>query len=157
MVLRDPELVPDLVHCLFETHAAARMRAADALEKLSRRRVQELQPYTSVLLGLLEEDEQQELRWHLAVILPRLHLDGIQRHRAVRALQHCLTAKSSIVRTCALQGLSNLAIQEPALKPMVLDALRSAERSGTPAMKARSRKLLASLEKRTPMDRTRAC
>ena len=60
-----------------------------------------------------------------------------------------MDAKSSIVRTFALQGLTDLTAQEPSLTPIVLDLLMSAERNGTPAMKARSRKLLHELNRRT--------
>ncbi len=151
-VLQKPKLVAALVHCMFEPDEGTRMRAADALEKVSRHRVEELQPYTSALLGLFEENDQQELRWHLAVILPRLHLERSERLRTSRKLQECLTARSSILRTFALQGLSDLAAKEPTLVPMALDALSSAERNGTPAMKARSRKLLKLLEKRAGND-----
>jgi hypothetical protein len=124
------------------------MRAADALEKVSRERIDELQPYTAALLGLFEETEQQELRWHLAVLLPRLRLDANERRRTGQALQRCMDAKSSIVRTFALQGLTDLTAQEPSLMPLALDLLMSAERYGTPAMKARSRKLLHELNRR---------
>ncbi len=151
-VLQKPKLLAALVHCMFEPDEGTRMRAADALEKVSRHRVEELQPYTSALLGLFEENDQQELRWHLAVILPRLHLDGNQRKRTSRVLQQCLSAKSSIVRTFALQGLSDLAAKDAALLPLALDAMREAERNGTPAMKARSRKLLAVCEKYADTD-----
>ncbi len=153
VVLRKPKLVSALVECIFEADEGIRMRAADALEKISRKRVEELQHYRSALLGLFEEDKQQELRWHLAVILPRLRLDANERCRTSLALQECLTAKSSIVRTFALQGLSDLTIQEPGLTPLVIDLLRSAEREGTPAMRARSRKLLQLLEKRAERGR----
>ena len=147
-VLRKPKLVRTLVHCMLGADPNLRMRAADALEKVSRQHVEELQPYLSTLLGLFEENEQQELRWHLAVILPRLRLDGSERLRTMHALRQCLTAKSSIVKTSALQGLSDLTAQDPALVPLVLDTLRIANRNGTPAMKARSRKLMPPLEKR---------
>ena len=147
-VLREPKLVSAVVECTFEADERIRMRAADVLEKISRKRVEELQPYALALLGLFEENEQQELRWHLAVILPRLTLNANERSRTSRALQQCMTAKSSIVKAFALQGLSDLTIQEPGLTPLVLDLLRSAERDGTPAMRARSRKLLKVLERR---------
>ncbi len=131
------------------------MRAADALEKVSRKRVGELQPYSSALLGLFEENDQQELRWHLAVILPRLRLTANEPRRTSLALQKCLAARSSLVRTFALQGLSDLAIQEPVLSSLVRDLLRPAERDGTPAMRARSRKLLQELEQREEERRKR--
>lgn len=147
-VLKKPELVSDLVQCVFNVDVGLRMRAADALEKVSRKRVEELQPYASVLLGLFEESEQQELRWHLAVILPRLQLNASERRRTSEALRQCMAAKSSIVKTFALQGFFDLTVQEPSLVPTVLDLLMSAERNGTPAMRARSRKLLLLLERR---------
>jgi hypothetical protein len=50
------------------------MRAADAAEKISRDRVILLQPDKRLLLGLLAETTQQEMRWHLAVMVPRLKL-----------------------------------------------------------------------------------
>ncbi len=145
-VLEQPKLVPALVECLFDADEGVRMRAADALEKVSRVSHEALQPYSAALLGLLEESEQQEVRWHLAVILPRLHLNANERRRVGQALQRCMSAESSIVKTFALQGLSDLMAQEPSLRPLVLDLLRSAERNGTAAMKARSRKLLRRLE-----------
>ena len=148
LVLREPKLVPTLVQCTLEADEGTRMRAADALEKVSREQVEELQPYTSAVIGLFEENEQQELRWHLAVILPRLRLDASERRRTSRVLQQCLAAKSSIVRTFALQGLTDLTAQSPAITPMVLELLQSAQRDGTPAMRARSRRLLSLLERR---------
>ncbi len=141
-VLRDPKLTSSLVECAFDPDAAIRMRAADALEKLSRERVYELQPYTAVLLGLFEETEQQELCWHLAVLLPRLNLNARERRRTGQVLLRCMDSRSSIVKTFALQGLADLTVREPSLIPLVHDLLMSAGRNGTPAMKARSRKLL---------------
>lgn len=147
-VLEKPALVAALVECVFDADDATRMRAADALEKVSCTDAGALQPYTSALLGLFEECEQQEVQWHLAVVLPRLHLDAPQRQRTVAVLQRCLASRSSIVKTFALQGLFDLAVQDASLLPQTADLLRTAERSGTAAMKARSRLLLAELEKR---------
>jgi hypothetical protein len=62
-------------------------------------------------------------------------------------LSNYLEDRSSIVKTCALQGLADLAQDDPSTRPKVLEILREAARSGTPAMKARSRKLLIRLER----------
>ncbi len=147
-VLQQPGMTSSLVECVFDEDAGLRMRAADALEKISRKQSDLLQPYAAVLIGLFEETEQQELRWHLAVLLPRLRLDSAERRRTAQVFQLCMEAQSSIVKTCALQGLTDLTRQDPSLVPLTLDLLMSAERSGTPAMKARSRKLLRELTKR---------
>ncbi len=147
-VVRSPAMTPDLVQCLFAEQDTVRMRAADALEKLSHTQAECLQPFAGVLLTLFEECEQQEVRWHLAVLLPRLRLNTQERQRAARGLQQCLAATSSIVKTFALQGLYDLSVQEPSLLPTVLDCLQVAGKNGTPAMKARSRKLLGPANKR---------
>jgi hypothetical protein len=123
------------------------MRAADAAEKVTRSMPRLLQPHKKELLGLMAETDQQELRWHLALMVPRLSLTAKECRHAAGVLEGYLKDRSSIVRTFALQGLADLARREPSLRPGVVDLLRDSVRSGTPAMKARSRKLLARLER----------
>jgi hypothetical protein len=94
----------------------------------------------------MAETRQQELRWHLAAMIPRLPLNARERRRAVSVLHGYLEDRSSIVKTSALQALADLAQGDASLRPKVIEALREATRSGTPAMKARSRKLLLNLE-----------
>jgi hypothetical protein len=63
------------------------------------------------------------------------------------ALNDYLGDRSSIVKTFALQGLADLTTDDPALRAEVMEILRQSASSGTAAMKARSRKLLAQMEK----------
>ena len=97
------------------------------------------------MLGLLAEAKDQELRWHLAIMVPRLPLTAKERHYVASILNLYLEDRSSIVRTFALQGLADLAQDDPKLRSEVIEMLREATRKGTPAMKARSRKLLLQL------------
>jgi len=146
MVARDPRLFPALMEGLWSEDPVVRMRAADAVEKVTRAAPALLRRYKKELLGLLAESEQAEVRWHLAALVPRLSLAAAERRRAASLLQLYLDDRSSIVKTFALQGLADLAAQEPSLRGGVIELLRQSIRSGTPAMKARSRKLLARLE-----------
>ena len=146
MVSNHPELFPKLIAGLWSAHPLVRMRSADATEKVTRKRRELLQPYKKELLGLMTEAQEQELRWHLAVMVPRLALNAKERQSAMSSLTYYLEDRSSIVRTFALQGLADLAQLEPSIRPRVEEILREATRSGTPAMKARSRKLLMQLE-----------
>jgi hypothetical protein len=146
LVSEDPELFPELIAGLWSTDPLIRMRAADAAEKVTRKRRELLQPYKGELLGLMVETEQQELRWHLAAMVPRLQLNTKQRNLATSLLIGYLDDRSSIVKTFALQGLADLAQDDPSVRPGVMEILREATRNGTPAMKARSRKLLVRLE-----------
>jgi hypothetical protein len=125
------------------------MRAADAAEKVTRENPELLLTHKKELLGLLAEERQQEVRWHLAVMVPRLALNATERQCAVASLQSYLQDRSSIVRTFALQGLADLARSDAGIRAGVIELLRETTRKGTPAMKARSRKLLAAMEKKS--------
>jgi len=146
LVLAEPERFGQLMECLWDADPVVAMRAADVAEKASRTRPDLLQPHKKELLGLLAEAVQQELRWHLASMIPRLPLTGTERRRAVGCLELYLDDDSSIVKTFAMQGLFDLAKQDPRLRPDITDRLRVLTRTGTPAMKARGRKLLRQLE-----------
>ena len=145
-VAKNPKLFPALIAGLWSADPLVRMRAADAAEKVTRTNSKLLEPYKKELLGLLAGAKEQELRWHLAAMVPRLPLNAAERQRAIAALNTYLEDRSSIVKTFALQGLADLAEGDASLRPWVIELLRESTRSGTPAMKARSRKLLLRLE-----------
>lgn len=146
-VIKNPQLFPELIAGLWSEDRLVRMRAADAAEKATRENREPLMPYKKELLGLMVEAKEQELRWHLAVMVPRLALNGKERKLAVTTLSGYLEDRSSIVKTFALQGLADLAEGDLGIRPGVIELLREATRSGTAAMKARSRKLLIRLER----------
>ena len=146
VVLKDPRLFPQLMAGLWSENPLVRMRAADAAEKVTRNNPALLQAFKKELLGLMAETTQQELRWHLAAMIPRLALNTVERKLAASLLEGYLEDRSSIVKTFALQGLADLARRDSSMLPTVTEMLREATRSGTPAMKARSRKLLLRLE-----------
>jgi hypothetical protein len=142
-LLRDqPQHVAKLIPLLWEENSAVRMRAADALEKISCEQPRLLAPFRSELLGLMAETTQQELRWHLAQMAPRMSLASPQRRRAMAILESYLSDRSSIVKTFAMQGLWELSLLEPSLRAGVIETIRQLTRSGTPAMRARGRNLL---------------
>ena len=145
LVLRERRRFPELIGFLWSDDPVVRMRAADAAEKISAQKPNLLSPFKAELLGLLLEAEQRELRWHLALLIPRLTLTKKERHRAAEGLRRYLEDRSSIVKTFALQGLTELAAVDRSLLPEVREILEAAERAGTPAMRARARKLLKTL------------
>jgi hypothetical protein len=147
MVSKDTELFPELMAGLWSEDVLVRIRAADAAEKVTRKNRELLAPYKKELLGLMSEAVEQELRWHLAVMVPRLLLGGKERRLAASLLNKYLEDRSSIVRTFALQGLADLAQDDTNIRTEVIEVLRASVRSGTPAMKARSRKLLIQLDR----------
>jgi hypothetical protein len=145
-VIDHPRRVAELIECLWDPDPCVCMRAADAIEKGSRDNTALLEAHKAELLGLLAEAEQQEVRWHLALIVPRLLLTTSERRRVAKLLQMYLADPSSIVKTFAMQGLADLALQDVAMRAAVTELIRSLTRTGTPAMRARGRKLLRQLE-----------
>ncbi len=142
-VLEDPSLFGALFEVMHIADPIISMRAADALEKVTRTHPTWLQPFKAKLLKLATTSGQSEVRWHLAQMLPRLQLTRHERAAALAVLKGYLQDHSAIVKTCALQGLTELVADQPWLRPQVTDILQTAIATGTPAMRARGRKLLA--------------
>jgi hypothetical protein len=146
IVLGKPELFPELITSLWSKNPVIRMRTADAVEKVTRTKPELLTPYKKELLELMAEAKDAELRWHLAAVVPQLPLNSKERQRVASTLELYLADRSSIVKTFALQGLADL-VPSVGDGAAVIEILREAARNGTPAMKARSRKLLRKTER----------
>jgi hypothetical protein len=157
-VLKAPRKFSVLLACLAEaadensspTNRLLLMRASDALEKVSRAQPGWLAPHKLELLALAGSTDQIEVRWHMAQILPRLPLTPRERAVAIDILFDYLNDRSSIVKTHAMQALADFAAQDPSLKKKILPLLEELTQIGTAAMRARSRKLLAHLNRPTP-------
>ncbi|OFV94063.1 MAG: hypothetical protein A3F68_05470 [Acidobacteria bacterium RIFCSPLOWO2_12_FULL_54_10] len=143
----DPKLFSKVFVGMLDDDALVRMRAADAVEKATREYPQLLQPYKRKLLLQISNVNQQEVRWHVAQILPRLRLTANKRDCAVSILLEYLNDKSSIVKTFSMQALADFAEQSPRLQRQVVPILEGLTQTGSPAMRSRGRKLLAKLQK----------
>ena len=105
-----------------------------------------LRPYRDVLLYEAAAIEQQEVRWHVAQMLPRLTWDERERAVCVERLWGFLDGRSRIVKTFAVQALADFAQRDAALRPRVVAMLEEQVRTGSPAMKSRGHKLLRNLK-----------
>lgn len=164
MVRSRPRLAVRLVELLWDDDAGVASRAADVLERISRdaesfpKAPAGMAPAPAVrrammdakesMISLLPEARWMKLRWNLAYLIPRLELKRAEAQRAAELLRGYLEDRSSIVKTAALQGLADLARQDGEMLLEVQDLLRVTGRSGTPAMRARSRILLKRQERR---------
>jgi hypothetical protein len=145
IVLADPVLFGRLIEGMSNPDPLIRMRAADAAEKVTIQQPELLQPYKDLLLNQVATIEQQEVRWHVAQMLPRLELSPAERRQVLEILLGYLDDESKIVKTFAMQGLADLAWKDPQLRPVVLPVLVDLTASGSPAMRSRGRKLLKQL------------
>lgn len=141
-VLARPRLLADLIKAVQSDSPPIRMRAADAVEKISRKHPEWLLPYKRVLINKISRIPQQEVRWHVAQILPRLHLSQPERKKVYGLLLDYLEDKSRIVKTFTLQAMAELAIEDDSYRSRTQGLLCRVLRTGSPAMKARARILL---------------
>ncbi|MBX7146813.1 MAG: hypothetical protein K1X44_05840 [Alphaproteobacteria bacterium] len=138
--------IADLFAAIFYSDEGVRMRAADALEKISAHNPLILKPFKKQILNKVSKITRQEVRWHLAQILPRLSLTKKERDTAFILLKEFLKDQSKIVRTFALQALTDIALQDPIYIQETINIVKNALQKGSPAMKSRAKKLIKQLE-----------
>ncbi|MDA8379925.1 MAG: GyrI-like domain-containing protein [Actinomycetota bacterium] len=146
-VLRDPELFGQLIEGMLDDDPLVRSRCADAAEKVTAKRPDLLAPHRKLLLDRISGVGQPEVRWHVALMLPRLRLSERGVDQAMVVLRAFLDDESRLVRVASMQATADLAIAHPRLRRSVRALLERLTEEGTPAMRARGRKLLARLDR----------
>lgn len=143
----DPTAFDALFAAMFRDEPVVQLRAADAVEKISRMHPHLLQPHKAVLLGELPPGLRQEVYWHIPLLLPRLSLTDAERERAGAQIVDILHrgSRSRILVVNCLQGLADLSMQSDWRREEAAAAVREQMENGSPAVQARGRKLLARL------------
>ena len=128
---------------LFHPDRIIVMRAADAIEKITINCPQYLLKHKSDLLDLFLNSKNKELKWHLAVIAPRLDLDKKEFAWLWKSLLEWARDKtnSRLVRVAAIQGLFEMARKKKdLLKSFDLFAIQL-EKEKVPSINARIRNI----------------
>ena len=141
-VLKDPTRFRDVFDAMLASDPVVRMRAADVVEKVSAKRPDLLQPFARRLLDDVAAHPQQEVRGHVAQMVPRLDLTDDQRRQAADLLVSYLGGQSRITKVAAMQALAELAMRDPKLRERVGPLLAELTRTGSAAVQARGRNLL---------------
>jgi hypothetical protein len=144
-VLAKPAPFPSRFQGMMAGDPVIRLRAVDAVEKVTADRPELLRPYEAALLGRVDRIEQQEVRWHVAQMLPRLDLGAGERDVAVAILTGYLQNRSKTIQKPAMQALAGLAETDVRLCSQVLFLLEESTATGSPAMQTWGRKLLQKL------------
>ena len=147
-VLGDPGLFDELFSGMLSGDPLVRMRAADATEKVTAQYPAYLEPNREALLREVALVDQQEVRWHVAQMVPRVAWSDEERAAWVEVLLRYLEDSSKIVKTFAMQALADLAEADPTLRPRVVPLIEDLTREGSPAIRSRGRRLLDMLDRR---------
>ena len=146
-VIGQPALFETVFKAMLADDPVVRMRAADSVEKISKTHPHYLQPYKDLLINQVAAVDQQEVRWHVAQLLPRLSLNLRERETVVEILFGYLQDKSNIVKTFSLQSLADFAQEDDSLRRKVVAVIEEMVQEGSPAVINRGKKLLAKLKR----------
>jgi hypothetical protein len=131
-----------LVRQLRDGDKAVVERAARTLKKISERDAGALYAWRKTLLKEAFRAVDVRVQWNLSIVLGRLPLKGADKALAVELMFERLRDGSGLNRTMAMQALMDLSEGDAGLRARVLPLVRESLEGGTPAMRARARKLL---------------
>ncbi|MBL7831676.1 MAG: hypothetical protein JNK41_11655 [Saprospiraceae bacterium] len=133
----------ELFQCLFHEDRLVVMRAADTVEKIAINNTQFLKKHKEAIIKLCNVARDKELKWHLALLIPRLQLDKSEFGKAWNTLTIWAKDRSNsrIVRVNSIQGLSDMKQQEKELEKDFSLTLSEIEKENIPSINARIRQL----------------
>jgi hypothetical protein len=145
-ILNNPFIFGEVFYGMVHDDPAVRMRAADAIEKVSRLHPEYLKAYKQRLIHEISKIEQQEVRWHVAQMFSYFDLNDREKELIVDLLFSWLEESSSnIVRVNSMQTLSNMAEENREIRLKVIEKLKEIVQNGSPSMVSRGKKLIKKL------------
>jgi hypothetical protein len=104
----------ELFKYLFHADRLIVMRAADSIEKITINNPQYLKKHKTEIIELCNVAKDKELKWHLALFIPRLNLKNIEFKNAWDILTTWAKDKnnSRILRVNSIQGLYEMTKQQ---------------------------------------------
>ncbi|HVA26780.1 MAG TPA: hypothetical protein VNF68_01265 [Candidatus Baltobacteraceae bacterium] len=140
-VLRHNERFGELFEAMLHEDPVVRVRASDAVEKLTRARPDLLVPFRKRLIDEVGQIEQPELRRHVGQMLARIRLDAKERSRAIALLERYLADESSAVTGPAMSALGDFAMEDAHLRRRMIPKIEKLMLT-SPALQARGKKIL---------------
>ena len=142
-ILENPTLFGEVFDGMLTDNPIIRMRAADAVEKVSRVHPEYLKPHKQRLIKKVAKIEQQEVRWHVAQMFSYLELEGKGKKEVMSLLFSWLkNSKSNIVKVNSMQTLADLAKKDKNIRPLVIGKIKNTIRTGPPSVVGRGKKLI---------------
>lgn len=139
----DQETFDELFLLLFHHERTLVMRAADAIEKATRKYPEFLQPHKQQLMRLFKGAMSIELKWHVVQLIPRIRLSSSELNSVVSTIAYWAKNpyESRIVRVNSIQALHDLSQRFPQVMSVFAEVIRHLEHEQTPSIQARIKKL----------------
>lgn len=129
----------ELFKYLFHNDRLIVMRVADTIEKITINNPQYLKNYKTEIIELSDVAKDKELKWHLALLIPRLNLKNIEFKNVWDILTTWAKDKnnSRIVRVNSIQGLYEMAKQQSKKEKDFWITVSEIEKENIPSINAR--------------------
>lgn len=132
-----------LFNYLYSNDRLQRMRAVDAIEKITINKREYLAKYTNELIEMAEKAKDKELKWHLALLVSRLSLNNNELNAVWNRLTDWAKDKkeSKIVRVNSIQGLNEISKIYKTNGKQLEDIIKELKKENIPSINARIKKL----------------
>lgn len=137
------EVCWEMVRAVEGGDRATAERAARGLKKVAEARGEALYGLRKEVFREAMRAEDVRVRWNLVIVLGRLPLKGREKAAVVDWLLERLGDESGLTRTFAMQALWDQSEGDAGLRERVMGVARRFAETGTAAMRARARRLLA--------------
>lgn len=146
-ILKNPQLFGELFEGMLLDDPIVRMRAADAIEKVSSIRPEYLQPFKDRLINEVSKIRQQEVRWHVAQMFSYLEVNKEERNKIIEILFSWIDSeKSKIVIVNSMQTLAKFGEKNKDIRVNVLRRIEEIIKTGSPAIVSIGKKLINKLK-----------
>lgn len=141
--IKNQQTFNELFSELFNCDRKVVMRAADAIEKITVGNPGYLNEHKEKILMFCNTAQHVELKWHLALLVPRLNLSKKEIENVWKLLKIWVTDKneSKIVRVNSLQGLHTILQDNKKLLHDFNQTINEIEQENIPSINARIKKL----------------
>jgi len=144
-VLNHEELFSDLIEGLDSLDEVIRGRAADALEKVARKKPDLFKDHHISLIEILKKDKIPMVRWHLAMLLGHLALHEETISASLPVLLDLLRDHSVFVKSWAITSLTIIARMYPEHLKRIAEDISGFKMDKSAAIRTRVRYALAAL------------
>ncbi len=145
LILETPEIFDDLYEALFYSDGIVRGRAADASEKIGRAKPEFFVEHIPEIIRKAKEDENFEVRFHLAMLLGHLAIYENHADEITQALKELLNDATAFVKSWTIASLCIIARLYPDKKEHIITKISALERDKSIAVRTRVRKGLEML------------
>lgn len=144
-VLKNPDILGDLLEGLMERDDVIRGRTADALEKVARRVPEWMHPHLPLLIEMAQEDCVAMVKMHLAMIFGHLASYGESVEEIISVLDEMLDEKKVFAKSWAISSLCIYARLYPQERDRIVDRIAPLQNDKSIAIRTRVRKAMVVL------------